>query len=39
MHDWSFERAGADEIAISVQGRWTDYQRQHAPLQPVAIRT
>ena len=25
MHDWSFERAGADEIAISVQGRWTDY--------------
>ena len=25
MHDWSFDRAGADEIAISVQGRWTDY--------------
>jgi len=25
MHDWSFERAGVDEIAISVQGRWTDY--------------
>ena len=24
MHDWSFERAGVDEIAISVQGRWTD---------------
>ncbi len=26
MHDWSFDRAGTDEIAISVRGRWTDYQ-------------
>ena len=25
MHDWSFDRAGADEIAILVAGRWTDY--------------
>ena len=25
MHDWSFDRAGEDEIAISVRGRWTDY--------------
>src|SRR5207248_2655067 len=25
MHDWSFDRAGNDEISISVQGRWTDY--------------
>jgi hypothetical protein len=25
MHDWAFDRAGADEIAISVKGRWTDY--------------
>ena len=25
MNDWSFERAGDDEIAISVTGRWTDY--------------
>src|ERR1043165_6495429 len=25
MHDWSFERAGVDELSISVQGRWTDY--------------
>jgi hypothetical protein len=25
MHDWSFDRAGDDEIAISVKGRWTDY--------------
>ena len=24
-NNWSFDRAGADEIAISVQGRWTDY--------------
>lgn len=26
LHDWSFDRAGDDEIAISVRGRWTDYQ-------------
>jgi hypothetical protein len=25
LHDWSFDRAGTDEISISVQGRWTDY--------------
>ena len=25
LHDWSFDRAGDDEIAISVRGRWTDY--------------
>src|SRR5436305_10977350 len=25
LHDWSFDRAGDDEIAISVKGRWTDY--------------
>jgi hypothetical protein len=25
-HDWSFERAGEDEITILVRGRWTDYQ-------------
>ena len=25
-HDWAFDRACDDEIAISVQGRWTDYQ-------------
>src|SRR6185295_19049326 len=24
-HDWSYDRAGDDEIAISVRGRWTDY--------------
>jgi hypothetical protein len=24
--DWSFERAGEDEITILVNGRWTDYQ-------------
>lgn len=25
-NDWSFERAGDDEISISVVGNWTDYQ-------------
>ena len=26
VHDWSFERAGENEITILVSGRWTDYQ-------------
>ena len=26
VNDWSFERAGDDEITILVAGRWTDYQ-------------
>ncbi len=26
LHDWAFDRAGDDEIAISVRGRWSDYQ-------------
>ena len=25
-HDWSFERTGDDELAISVAGTWTEYQ-------------
>ncbi len=25
-HDWSFERTGDDEIAVSVSGGWSDYQ-------------
>ena len=25
-NDWSFERAGDDEITIVVRGKWTDYQ-------------
>lgn len=25
-HDWSFERAGEDEITLLVTGKWTDYQ-------------
>jgi hypothetical protein len=25
-NDWSFERAGEDEITIVVTGKWTDYQ-------------
>ena len=24
-NDWSFERSGEDEIAMTVAGRWTDY--------------
>ncbi len=26
INDWSFERAGDDEITIMVAGRWSDYQ-------------
>ena len=26
VNEWAFERAGDDEITISVTGRWTDYQ-------------
>jgi len=25
-HDWSFERAGEDEITLLVEGKWADYQ-------------
>ena len=25
IKDWSFDRSGDDEIAISISGRWTDY--------------
>lgn len=25
LHDWTFERAGDDEITISVAGGWSDY--------------
>jgi hypothetical protein len=25
-NDWSFERAGEDEITILINGRWSDYQ-------------
>ena len=24
-NDWAFERSGEDEIAMTVEGRWTDY--------------
>jgi hypothetical protein len=24
-NDWTFERSGEDEIAMTVEGRWTDY--------------
>ena len=26
LHDWTFDRAGDDEIAITVEGSWTSYQ-------------
>src|SRR5215467_16302693 len=26
LNEWAFERAGDDEITISVNGRWTGYQ-------------
>ncbi len=26
VHDWTFERAGDDEITILINGRWSDYQ-------------
>jgi len=26
LNEWSFERAGDDEITISINGRWTSYQ-------------
>jgi hypothetical protein len=26
LNDWSFERAGEDEITMMVGGRWSDYQ-------------
>jgi hypothetical protein len=26
VNDWSFERAGDDEITILIAGRWSDYQ-------------
>jgi len=26
LNDWSFERAGDDEITMIVAGRWSDYQ-------------
>jgi hypothetical protein len=25
VKDWAFDRSGADEISISIAGRWTDY--------------
>src|SRR5438067_1200628 len=25
VNDWTFDRAGDDEVTISISGRWTDY--------------
>ena len=27
-HQWSFERAGDEEITILIGGRWTDYRSE-----------
>ena len=34
-NDWSFERAGEDEITILVSGRWTDYQLSYTWMDQI----
>ncbi len=34
-HDWSFERAGDDEITILVSGRWADYQLSYTWMDDI----
>jgi hypothetical protein len=34
-HDWSFERAGDDEITILINGKWTDYQVSFTWMGPI----
>jgi len=34
-NDWSFERAGDDEITILVTGRWTDYQLSYTWMNDI----
>lgn len=34
-NDWSFERAGDDEITILVTGRWTDYQLSYTWMHDI----
>ena len=34
-NDWSFERAGEDEITILVSGRWTDYQLSYTWMNQI----
>ena len=34
-NDWSFERAGDDEITILVTGKWTDYQLSYTWMNEI----
>ena len=34
-NDWTFERAGDDEITIVVTGRWTDYQLSYTWMHDI----
>ena len=34
-NDWTFERAGEDEITIVVGGRWTDYQLSYTWMHDI----
>lgn len=34
-NDWSFERSGEDEIAMTVAGRWTDYHVSFSWMEDV----
>jgi hypothetical protein len=34
-NEWSFERAGDDEITILVSGRWTDYQLSYTWMDQI----
>ena len=35
LEDWSFERAGDDEITVSVSGRWSDYHVSFSWMEEV----
>ena len=35
LEDWSFERSGADEITISITGRWSDYHVSFSWMEDV----
>jgi hypothetical protein len=35
VNDWTFERAGDDEITILVTGKWTDYQVSYTWLSDI----
>ena len=35
LEDWSFERSGADEITVSLAGRWCDYHVSFSWMEDV----